>query len=259
MSILDRLASKLGYVKDACAVPMEREAAPTQSMNKSKQSGTETRTLPPNVCQVEVNGPLTVTVTRGDAAQVTISCNDSEVLSKVKTDICGDAVRIGFKAQSFISGSGRSSIQISGHGNIVIGGSVRSGDFNGMLISDDLDLKISIVLPKVTDLKIEGSGDIIFLEADQPLLTVDIAGSGDIVLGGKVENFSASVAGSGDVKAVKLKAQNAKLQVAGSGDIDAYVVQSVDARVMGSGDICIHGNPTTKKTKVVGSGDIDFA
>jgi len=51
---------------------------------------------------------------------------------------------------------------------------------------------------------------------------------------------------------------SAVLSVSGSGDIDAYVTQSVKARVAGSGDIVVRGNPPIRDHSVAGSGDIKF-
>lgn len=96
------------------------------------------------------------------------------------------------------------------------------------------------------------------LDADEPSLSVDVSGSGTIHIEGQAGTLHASIAGSGDVSAINLKSKNARLHVTGSGDIEATVLESVDARVTGSGDITIHGNPATRKTKVTGSGDIDF-
>nr|WP_251029681.1 DUF2807 domain-containing protein [Pseudomonas fluorescens] len=70
--------------------------------------------------------------------------------------------------------------------------------------------------------------------------------------------MGAEVAGSGDVTTSELVATSAKLTVAGSGDIDAHVINSVKARVMGSGDIMIRGNPLISDHSVAGSGDIKF-
>jgi len=53
-------------------------------------------------------------------------------------------------------------------------------------------------------------------------------------------------------------ALSASLAVAGSGDIDAYVSRSVRARVAGSGDIVVRGNPSDRDHSVAGSGDIKF-
>lgn len=56
----------------------------------------------------------------------------------------------------------------------------------------------------------------------------------------------------------ELVATSAKLSEAGSGDIDAYVSNSVKARVAGTADIVIRGNPPIRDHSVAGSGDIKF-
>ena len=77
----------------------------------------------------------------------------------------------------------------------------------------------------------------------QAVLDLRVQGSGDITAFGQVDLLVAEMAGSGDVDASELVAKSAKLSMVGSGDIDAYVSDSVKARVMGSGDIVIRGNP----------------
>jgi len=233
-----------------------------------KVPGTDRRLLESNVSRIEVVGPLTVTVKKGDTPGLTISCNDKEYISKVTTEVHGNTVRIGLKPMSFVYGgnvinvgtmnfggpgfvSGRSA-SIHGSNNTITSG-------NGVDHSlPELDFQIEVVLPNVSDLEIEGSGDIVFLDAYETSLSVNVAGSGTILLCGKVDLLNASITGSGNVCAIELKAQNAKLHVTGSGDIEANVVDSVDARVTGSGDITVYGNPVTRNSKVTGSGDIDF-
>ena len=39
---------------------------------------------------------------------------------------------------------------------------------------------------------------------------------------------------------------------------DLTVLESIDAKLSGSGDINIIGKPKNQKTKISGSGDIDF-
>ncbi|MHC8338490.1 GIN domain-containing protein [Pseudomonas sp. HLT2-19-2] len=48
------------------------------------------------------------------------------------------------------------------------------------------------------------------------------------------------------------------LESRAQGTIDAYVSNSVKARVAGSGDIVIRGNPPIRDHSVAGSGDIKF-
>jgi Putative auto-transporter adhesin, head GIN domain len=280
---------KTGVVDPSIAEVVLRRFLPNINSPKSeKSSGSEIRALQSNVSKIVLSGPLAITVKKGNSPEISISCSDKEYLSKVTTDIDGKTIRIGLESMSFVSEDGLNitntgplffgmgsnkggrSVSIRGSTNQVntVRGAIQSSGVNNVIIGRNrhiasetipkLDFKIEIVLPIVTGLAIEGSGDIIYLEADESVLNADIAGSGDIHIEGKVVAFNATIAGSGDVKATKLKVKNAKLQVAGSGDIKVYVEDSVDASVAGSGDIKIHGNPAKRSTMVVGSGDIDF-
>lgn len=140
---------------------------------------------------------------------------------------------------------------INGSNNMVIGR-------NGAITGPELDFRIEIILPNVTHLEVDGSGGIDCSGIEAMELEVVVSGSGDIRLKGSVGALNATVSGSGDVSARELKARNAKLQVTGSGDLEVFVLETVDARFTGSGDITIYGNPASRKTKVVGSGGIDF-
>lgn len=67
-----------------------------------------------------------------------------------------------------------------------------------------------------------------------------------------------SIAGSGAVDASDFIANRGHLSIAGSGDIRAYVSQAVTARVAGSGDIVVRGNPPQRSKKIAGSGSVKF-
>jgi hypothetical protein len=56
------------------------------------------------------------------------------------------------------------------------------------------------------------------------------------------------------VDASELIADRASLSVAGSGDIEAFIRSEVRARLVGSGDILVWGNPPHRDHSVAGSG-----
>lgn len=104
---------------------------------------------------------------------------------------------------------------------------------------------------------VAGSGDLI-LNIDTKKAVARVAGSGDLTLKGKTENLKATVSGSGDIHGLKLDSKNVDASIAGSGDIAVNCNGGdLKARVAGSGDIEYRGNPSTKDTKVSGSGSIE--
>lgn len=81
---------------------------------------------------------------------------------------------------------------------------------------------------------------------------------GDISAYGQVAHLDVEIASSGDVDASELIADHASLSIAGSGDIGAFVRSEVRARVAGSGDIVVRGDPPRRDHSVAGSGKIKF-
>jgi hypothetical protein len=103
-------------------------------------------------------------------------------------------------------------------------------------------------------LKIAGSGDI-KLDVNTPTIVSDIAGSGSISLSGETKEETISIAGVGNYLAEELKAENAKVKIAGSGDVKLFVSANLDVNIAGVGSVYYKGNPTVKQ-KVAGSGDV---
>lgn len=139
-------------------------------------------------------------------------------------------------------------------------------------------IEVYISSPKIKDLKISGSGDII---AKTPIKTnsamyaisgsgnlyIDdlnastvechISGSGNINLKGEdVKEFEAHISGSGNVDAGYLKSESASIRISGSGDCKVYATKMLNARVAGSGDIYYRGKPDMVDSKSAGSGSI---
>lgn len=102
---------------------------------------------------------------------------------------------------------------------------------------------------------VAGSGDVV-LNINSTNTNASVSGSGDLTLKGKTKDLKASVAGSGDFSGYGLETVNVDASVAGSGDIEVNCSGELKARVAGSGDIAYRGKPTKEDTKVVGSGTI---
>jgi hypothetical protein len=110
----------------------------------------------------------------------------------------------------------------------------------------------------VTDLRsieINGSGDVKAEHLDGAALTASIAGSGDMHLNGRTDEFKVSIKGSGDVDAAGLKVKRAKVSMSGSGDAVVNASDTLDVQLSGSGDLRYVGTPKITMD-VRGSGSV---
>lgn len=138
---------------------------------------------------------------------------------------------------------------------------------------DDRGAKIHIVMPRLTDAIVAGSGtmrvdraegkfdgvvagsgdlDVAAVSAGEASLS--IAGAGNITLAGRADKLDVSVAGSGDVRGQRFIASRADISIAGSGDVRTNVAGPASVSIVGSGDVELRGGAQCKVSKL-GSGD----
>ena len=223
----------------------------------------EERPLQP-IRKIIVKGAVDVVFRRFDKSQLIVAGETTEAVENVKTYFKGDKLVIeqeGLGGMTINFGGNGSQMHFYGSvGNVAMGDihivngktvGVRASVGHGRAI-------VGIALPEAPSIGIKGSGDVTLLDLKQAGLELEIQGSGDITAFGQVGHLDVEIAGSGDVDASELIADKASLSIAGSGDIEAFVRSTVDARVAGSGDIVVRGNPPMRDSRVAGSGKVKF-
>lgn len=192
-----------------------------------------------------------------------------------------DAIELEASANVIITKSDDFEVKIKGQQNIldILRTRLRSRtlviEFDESCVMNTRNLEIFISMPEITEIQIDGSGDIesgdafttddlylgvsgsgsIELEINATSVESEINGSGSIYLTGQTDRFSSSIRGSGDIKADQLKSDRAKVYIGGSGSTYVYAVDDLDASISGSGNVHYVGNPTIN-TKVHGSGEV---
>ncbi|WP_299113786.1 head GIN domain-containing protein [uncultured Winogradskyella sp.] len=126
------------------------------------------------------------------------------------------------------------SVSLAGSGDIENSGTIKAGKFN---------------------ISLAGSGDI-KLKVNSNSTESSIAGSGDVQLSGSTTDLIVKIAGSGDFDGKNLDSVNVTAKIAGSGTADVVCNGELKARISGSGDVNYSGKPTSKDTKISGSGSV---
>ncbi len=142
----------------------------------------------------------------------------------------------------------------------------------------DQNINITLSLPQITSLEINGSGYIIgkstisseklnllvngsgqisIRDINVTALSTEINGSGSIQeLSGNAEQISMEVNGSGSIKAGGLKSDRSTIAISGSGTVAAGSIQSLDVNIAGSGNVSYRGKPENVKKRIAGSGTV---
>jgi hypothetical protein len=109
-------------------------------------------------------------------------------------------------------------------------------------------------------LVLAGSGtvEMLNLQPTVKVLTVLLAGSGNVVCSGEVDRQVINIAGSGYYEAAGLASGGNEIVINGSGNAVIHVVDGgeLDAQIKGSGTLYYYGNPTQVRKSVSGSGTI---
>ena len=213
----------------------------------------EERPLQP-IRKIIVKGSVDVMFRRFDTPALIVAGETADAVASLKTYYKGDKLVIEREGMAISFGNGR--MVFNGTVGQFISGGKRGIAINGGI--NQGQVVVGIALPQAPAVKIKGSGDVTLIDLQQAELDLEIEGSGDITAYGHVAHLDVQIAGSGDVDASELVADRASLSVAGSGDIEAFIRSEVRARVVGSGDILVRGNPPRRDHSVAGSGKIKF-
>lgn len=122
--------------------------------------------------------------------------------------------------------------------------------------SSDDNLKIIVTAPAVTRFDLHGSRTLTIQDYDQPTLSIDVSGSGEVTATGKTAALDLDIAGSGEADLSALATTDASVDISGSGEATVAPTGTARLSIAGSGDITLTTRPTKVESNVSGSGDI---
>ncbi|MCS0592130.1 head GIN domain-containing protein [Massilia norwichensis] len=175
---------------------------------------------------LDVNGSIVVDVRVGPATSLVVEA-DSNLLPLVRTDVRGDIL------------------------NIYTDRSYRSRN----------PVRVIYTVPRLTDLRQNGSGRIAVDGLAGAPLTLRRNGSGSVALSGRMASLEAENNGSGSVDAARLESASAKLAMTGSGRMEVGQVRGDYAIVSlsGSGQLRVGGAVRSLTARANGSGHLDLS
>ncbi len=206
----------------ACAV-IAQDSKKTESIAGSGVMKSEKRDVE-KFDAVTLKGAADVSIAIGDKTEVVVTTDDN-VLPYVVTEVKNDTLMISIKP--------------------------------GVSLQNSKTLKVSVTTPKLSQVLVDGSGDIAVEGLKDDSFKIVVNGSGDVAATGAVQKLDCLVKGCGDLKLSELEAKTVSIKIDGSGDAKINATQSLQVKIAGSGDITYKDNAGLKiLKKISGSGEI---
>jgi len=229
----------------------------------SRLVDTEKRTLGANVAEVDVSGPINLTLRQGTKASLEVR-GEQRLLANVDTTVEGNTLHIGPRGillrhrqpiEVILVLPTLESLNIAGSGQHDVSGF--SGDKIEVNLTGSAGLRFHGRYREI-ETALQGSGELEFTAGNAERVTADLKGSGHLTLVGAARELHAELAGSGELDARHLRAEQVELQHQGSGTSAVYASKRVQVEMTGSGESTVHGNPDNRAVSRNGSGSVHF-
>jgi Putative auto-transporter adhesin, head GIN domain len=128
---------------------------------------------------------------------------------------------------------------------------------NNRMYVEDSNVKIKITMPEASVIKNSGNSNIKVSGVVGRYFRIEIAGNGDAICSGTVDQLDIEKTGNGDVNAKGIIAKNAKIKSSGNGDVVVNVDENLTAKNIGNGDVKNFGKAVfDSSSKSVGNGEL---
>jgi hypothetical protein len=229
----------------------------------SRLVATEKRPLGASVAEVEVSGPINLTLRQGTAATLEVR-GEQRLLANVDTTVDGGTLHIGPRG---ILLRHRQPIEVTlvlptlEHLSISGSGQHNVSGFSGERIEMNVDGSAGLRFNgryREIEAGLHGSGDADITGGNAERVVADVKGTGHMTLVGGARELHAEIAGAGELDGRHLRAEDVHLIHHGSGTSAVYASKHVNVDMTGSGDVSVYGNPNNREVSRNGSGSVSF-
>ena len=116
--------------------------------------------------------------------------------------------------------------------------------------------RLSITLPALSRVKVEGAGEAIINNVNSERLDISYQGAGHLAASGKVKYLRLFARGVGEVDAKQVLAERVDVQFEGVGDVRVHATDTLNAVAKGIGSLTYYGHPKTVNKSVAGIGNV---
>jgi hypothetical protein len=224
---------------------------------------TESRPLARAVARVDLSGPVNLTLRQGAVPALEVR-GEQRLLANIDTRIDGDVLHIGPRG---ILLRHRTPIEVTitlpALESLSVNGSGDhtvsgfAGDHLDVVLDGSGSMKFNGRYREIVA-AVHGSGDLELTGGTSDTVDAAVVGTGRLTLVGASRALHAELRGSGDLDARHLRADEVDLLLHGSGDSAVYARKRLHAELAGSGAARVYGNPDERSVSRTGSGGVSF-
>jgi len=239
-------------------------ASGTTVAHEGRALASESRTIPAGITEIDLDGPIDLTVRQGATPSLEIS-GEQRMLGNVEISDDGKLLHIGIRGMVLrhreplgvaLVLPALDAITVEGSGGSLVNGF--SGETVAIALNGSGSLRFNGRYRHV-NASLSGSGDLdVNGGAAIERIETRLMGSGRITVAGNARQLEAQMTGSGNLDAEHLRADDVTLSQSGSGDSTVQARSKVSVTQSGSGDVEVHGNPAERSSSRVGSGSVHY-
>jgi hypothetical protein len=254
----------LAFVLIGVAYTVLRTHAVTGSGSVERRMlASETRQVGKNITAVDLAGPIDLTLRYGPVPSLEVR-GEQRLMANIETTQEGNRLHIGPRGL-VLSHRHRQQVTLvlPALASLTVNGSGDSSvdGFSGESVTVQLNgsgsIKFNGRYRRVTT-GLTGSGDLDLDVGNSDRVSATLVGTGSLTLAGSCTELAAQSTGTGDLEAEHLRADAVTVVQSGSGSATVNALKSVAVTVSGNGDVEVRGDPAQRAVNRTGNGDVNF-
>ena len=242
---------------------LRAQGTSNRSNSEGRMLASETRTVTADVTEIDLSGPIEMTLRQGAIASLTVR-GEQRLLGNIDTTQEGKKLHIGTNGmllhhrqplQVILVLPSIEKLNMHGSGDSTVNGF--SGDKVNVQLSGSGNVKFNGRYKNVTAAA-QGSGDMEMNGGSSDKVEVALSGSGQMTVVGSCKQFKATQSGSGDLDAEHLASEATAVELSGSGGSVVQALKKAEVTLRGSGDVSVLGNPNQRNVSKSGTGEVIF-
>ncbi len=242
---------------------LRAEGMQTGARAERRAVGSETRVLARGIEVVTLSGPIDLTLRYGPTASLTVK-GEERLLGNIDTFQQANVLHIATKGMVLRHRQPLQAVLVlPALTRLIVDGSGDSvitglsGDAISLMLTGSGSVRFNGRYQRV-DAAVRGSGDLELNTGNSEEVTLLQESSGNITALGSVRKLAIKKDGSGELDARHLRADAVTLRQTGSGDTVVLARSTVAIEMTGSGDVRVRGGPRVQSVSRTGSGEVTF-